>query len=424
MSASANPASVQMATADHQDAIVSDDPVDNTPDVLNGSVNAILQVGDTVYVGGRFSSVQERGSAVAVEQVNLFAFSASTGKLDLRFRAVPTGGSVSDLVLAPDGRSLYVAGSFRKINDASKTSKIARISLDTGAVVPTFRSPRPDGRVSDLNLVGGTLYIGGTFLNLGGAQQNLIAALDAQTGANLGTVDFTFSDTFDGGELGIRGMDVTPDGSQMVVIGNFRNVDGQSRVQVARFNLTTNGSATLSTWSTPRFTFLSAASEDNTYMRDVAFSPDGSYFVIVTTGGYALRPGVVLTDAASRWETDYEGPLAYATWVNYTGGDTLSRVAITSSAVYIGGHMRWVNNPYGVDNAGPGAVQRLGLAALRASDGQPYSWNPTRSRGYGVYEFTVTDGGLWMGHDTKLVHKENRNRLAFFPLAGGASPPA
>jgi hypothetical protein len=53
----------------------------------------------------------------------------------------------------------------------------------------------------------------------------------------------------------------------------------------------------------------------------------------------------------------------------------------------------------------------------------PYTWNPTRQRGYGVYEFTVTDGGLLMGHDTKRVKNELHNRLAFFPLAGGASLP-
>ena len=82
--------------------------------------------------------------------------------------------------------------------------------------------------------------------------------------------------------------------------------------------------------------------------------------------------------------------------------------------------MRWMNNPYAADAKGPGAVVRTGLAALDPRNGMPYTWNPTRQRGYGVYEFTVTSDGLLMGHDTKRVKNELRNRLAFFPLAGGA----
>ena len=76
-------------------------------------------------------------------------------------------------------------------------------------------------------------------------------------------------------------------------------------------------------------------------MRDVAYSPDGSYFVVVTTG--APYAGT-LCDTAARWETAATGADLQPTWIDYTGGDTLLSVGISEQAVYVGGHIRWLNN--------------------------------------------------------------------------------
>ena len=47
-------------------------------------------------------------------------------------------------------------------------------------------------------------------------------------------------------------------------------------------------------------------------------------------------------------------------WVDFTGTDSLYSVAVTSAAVYVGGHERWLNNPYGSGQrqAGRGAASR------------------------------------------------------------------
>ena len=68
----AAPASAGVA----QPAEVSTDPADVTPDVDDGAVYKVLQVGDTLYAGGSFSSVT-KGATVA--RRNLFSFDVTTG---------------------------------------------------------------------------------------------------------------------------------------------------------------------------------------------------------------------------------------------------------------------------------------------------------------------------------------------------------
>jgi len=156
-------------------------------------------------------------------------------------------------------------------------------------------------------------------------------------------------------------------------------------------------------------------------MRDVDIAPDGSYFVIATTGAY--RAGS-LCDTASRWELGRTGPGQQPTWVDYTGGDTLYSVAITGPAVYVGGHQRWLNNPLRSGSAGPGAVAREGIAALDPRNGLPLLWNPGRDRGVGVFALVSTPEGLWIGSDTDRIGRyEYHGKLAFMPVAGGSAVP-
>ncbi|GAA2411873.1 hypothetical protein GCM10010191_21600 [Actinomadura vinacea] len=62
---------------------------------------------------------------------------------------------------------------------------------------------------------------------------------------------------------------------------------------------------TLSSWATDDYSG-ECHPDYPTYMRDMDFSPDGSYFVVVTTGG----PGYGTTrlcDTAARWEWSAPG---------------------------------------------------------------------------------------------------------------------
>jgi hypothetical protein len=93
-------------------------------------------------------------------------------------------------------------------------------------------------------------------------------------------------------------------------------------------------------------------------------------------------------------------------------------VAVTGAAVYVGGHQRYLDNPYGSDakGPGPGAVLRVGIGAVSPATGRALPWNPTRSRGVGVRAFLVTSGGLTVGSDTDKLGKEYHGRIGMFPI--------
>jgi len=366
-----------------------------------------------MVVGGEFTEVGTPGSAVPIPRRNLFAFDTTTGAIDQAF--VPeVDGRVEAIAVAPDQRSIYLAGDFETVGGL-KSKSIARIDVSVGAPVAGFRPPVVDGVARDIMLLGNRLYVAGQFAKVGPDARAALTALHPATGAIDRTVDLGVAGVHNGGRTSVVKMAVTPDGTRMIVIGNFRTVAGQERRQVAILKLAPTGDS-LSSWSTTGYASTCYTRFDS-YVRDVAISPDGRYFVLVTTGGYGPGP---LCDTAARFElSGPSGSGQQPSWVNYTGGDTLTAVAITGPAVYIGGHQRWMNNPYAKDAIGPGAVPRPGLAALNPVNGLPYTWNPGRDRGEAVYDFLVTPSGLWVTSDTERVGGERRERIAFFPLAGG-----
>ena len=211
-----------------------------------------------------------------------------------------------------------------------------------------------------------------------------------------------------------------------MAIGNFVTVGGAAHAQIAMVNTPAGGTASVAAWNTNRYDSAhnpSCASVFDTFTRDIDFSPDGTYFAVTSTGAFGGGAGSgTLCDTTTRWET--ASTANDPTWVDYTGGDTTYGVASTGAAIYVGGHMRWENNPFQGDQAGPGAVPREGIAALDPVNGLPLSWNPGRARGVGAQALYATPAGLWVGSDTSRIGKEVHNRIAFMPLAGGVSIPA
>ncbi len=419
----------QAVNADHGTQVVSDRPVLGTPHVMNGTVTAITQVGDKIIAAGTFTSVSPSATfedtSDDITRNRIFAFDATTGVIDPTFNP-NLGGAANSL--DTDGTYIYVGGAFGSVKGSTAIKRVVKLNA-SGAVVAAFKAV-PNADVNEVVVRGPRLYIGGAFTQVkrgsGTATRRALAALDSTTGAVLAGVNVPFTGVYDPkrktpGKTSIKRFDVTPDGSRLVAVGNFGAVGGQTRAQVAVVN-TSGATATLAPWATNRF----ARAHNNcnlkfdSFVRDIDVSPDGSYFVVTTSGGFG--GGVAsntMCDTTSRWETT--SVTNNPTWVAYTGGDTSEGVAITGAAIYVGGHQRWQNNPYQSAQAGPGAVSREGIAALDPVNGLPLSWNPGRTRGVGAQAVFATQQGLWVGSDTTLMAHQRRGRIALMPRAGGTT---
>lgn len=408
-----------------QPNVVSANPVDNTPHALNGSVLAVASVGSRVYVGGTFTTVVNAGTSAQLPRNYLFAFDRSTGRVITTFTPA-VNGPVETIAASPDGSSIIIGGRFRTVNGAAQRG-LATLNIN-GARVSTFAG-RTNGYVLKVLVRGSQLIVGGRFSTANGVSRSNLAVLNATTGAlDTGfTVGATQGRTRTNGNTPaafINEMDANANGTRLVVIGNFRQVGGQPRQQIAMIDLS---GRSVAGWYTNRFpndvvgttqAFKCGQSFD-TQMRDVEFSPDGGYFVVVTTGGAPDRNATSLCDTASRWETAATpGPNGVVeTWKNCTGGDTLYSVATTGVAVYVGGHQRWLDNCGGRDNATTGSFAASGIGALNPSTGAAIrTWNPGRTRGVGAEELVANSDGLYIGSDTESLGGEYHARLGRFPL--------
>jgi len=388
-------------------AVVGANPANFTPNVTSGAVYKVLQVGGTMYAGGSFGSVSTPAGVSpggTFSRSNIVAFNAATGVV--ASFAPNVNGQV--WALASDGQSLWVGGTFTSVNGVARRG-VAKLNPSTGAVDAGFNANLASGKVTELALVGGRLLAGGTF-------PGKLRALNQATGANTGYLNLSIggSVTSNAGPVEVYRFAVNPAGTRLVAVGNFTSVAGQTRYRA--FMLTLGATASLNPWYYPPLQNLCAAASLPDYMRDVDFSPDGSWFAFVSTG-YVPQAGGVgrdLCDAAARFETVVPNPTR-PTWINYTGGDTLHSVAATDAAVYVQGHQRWLDNPQGRNSAGPGAVSRQGIGAIDPSTGLALSWNPGKDRGVGGKDLYVTSAGLWVASDTSHIGGETRQRIALMP---------
>jgi hypothetical protein len=401
--ACAHPAAADLA----QSAIVSANPVDFTPHVLDGTVWTMAVVGDTVVVGGAFTKVADSSRRQTYARRNIFAFGLSDGVI--RSFAPSVDGAVYALAPGADG-TVYAGGAFKTVNGASQRG-LARLYM-SGQRASGFTAKINWGDVRSLATRGSQLYAGGTFSAVNGVNRPALARMNAVSGAVDGGFDAKL--TAPGlSRTRVEHFDISPDGRKLVAVGALLRSGGYDRTQLAMFDIS-GPNAALTSWYTDAYKPACMKGFD-TYLRQVKFSPDGSYFVVAATGR-ASAPDK-LCDSAARFETGGSGR-HNPTWVQRTGGDSLYAVAVTGSAVYLGGHQRYFDNPYGTDakGPGPGAVARPGIGAVSPTTGRALSWNPTRSRGVGVRCFVVVPHGLLVGSDTDELGHEYHGRVGLFPL--------
>jgi hypothetical protein len=408
--------------------VVAADPSDVTPHAMDGEVRAFAQIGETVYVGGSFTQVRTAAVATWIDRPYLFAYDRGTGALRSAFLPA-LDGAVNSLIGTPDGR-LLVGGSFGTVNGVARKNLVA-LDPATGGTLDGWVGRGDGGTVRTMKLHGDDLYVGGAFNWINGVQRHGLARLDAATGA----VDSGFLVDATGGRNNVVPyvwtIDVAPNGRTLVMGGNFTLINGLSRNQIAVIDIDASDAATVADWSTERYVPPCANPALFThYVQSVDFSDDGDYFIVGSNGGTGWPEAYC--DTLARFETTTRGSGLDATWTDLTGNDTITSVNATDGVIYLGGHFRWLNNPGASDIDGPGAVDRLGVAATDPSNGMPINWNPRRSGapsgttawGSAVPVIWRGDDGIYIGQNSDGLGGEYHGRFAMFPVAGGRTVPA
>lgn len=140
---------------------------------VNGPVTALAVRGDAIYLGGSFTTV---GGAA---HRHLAKVDATTGAVDGSFRH---SVSTAPYALTVSSGRLYAGGSFRTADGAARAG-VAAYDLGGNALDPHFH-PSVDGTVRGIAVSGGRAYLGGTFHTVDGAGgHDRLAAVDATTGA-------------------------------------------------------------------------------------------------------------------------------------------------------------------------------------------------------------------------------------------------
>jgi len=400
-----------MASIQHP-AVVSDDPINVTPNVEsdsqvpNAAVYAIARAGNTIYVGGRFRTVTDADDTQTYVRHNIMAFDATTGAV--KSFAPVIDGTVWTIVRRK--QTLYVGGDFTSVNGRNRRA-LVKLDTSSGAIQNKFRPRVTSGNVTQLAFRESRLIAGGSL-------PGKLVSINAENGnrTNYMQVSISGKVASNAGPTKVYRFAINPQRTRLVGVGNFTSVGGKARRQAFMLRLRDQRVRVHGWYYEPLNNQCSAAGVP-TYLRDVDFSPDGSYFVMVATGFVPKAGGLDrdVCDAAARFETNILSP-DRPTWINYTGGDTLHSVAVTGAAVYVQGHQRWLDNKFGVNDAGPGAVPREGIGAIDPDTGLALAWNPGKTREVGGKDFLATSTGLWVGSDGDHIGGERRAGIAFLPL--------
>ncbi len=201
-------------------------------DSIRSEVFATEQIGNVIYMGGRFTAATN--GATTEPQAAIAAFDANTGVFISSWR--PTlDGAVYALEASPDGSRLFVGGDFATVNGTPTGGLVALVPA-TGAIDTTWA-----GRIGGYNLVRGLdvghgyLYAAGGFTSMSSGNQGQAAYRAGRYDLDTGMIDSVWRPVIQGGS--IWGVAASPTDDRVYLAGYFNS---------ANFAFASNGFVALS----------------------------------------------------------------------------------------------------------------------------------------------------------------------------------
>ena len=354
---------------------------------MRSEVQDFAQIGDTMYVGGNFKTVQRDAQGTgSVAQPYLAAFDVRTGEWLSSFRP-RLDNQVKALAALPDGR-LAVGGEFATV-DGQAQRGLAVLHPATGALDTSFPVDVENlltGGVTSLRslkVAGGHLYLAGAFTHVTGAGARVYARSGARLSLSTGRPDGGWNPNLNG-----TATEVTPatDGSRVYLTGYFTTSNGTETLKMAAVG--SGPGAAVIPWGSR---FSVPAGQNNTFQFTVTETPSR-----VLVGG--SEHSAFFYDRASLQFR--EGGISMA------GGDFQTSVADPSNGlVYAGCHCDDFLYSSATTYGWPTSFtqgDRLGFVGAWDAATMTYrpEFNPVlRARqGYGAWASAVdSQGVLWVG---------------------------
>ncbi|MGW0583867.1 fibronectin type III domain-containing protein [Streptomyces sp. NPDC002920] len=362
----------------------------------DGIVWSMAAANGVVYVGGSFDTVRPPGAAPGQRQVrrkNFAAFDAVTGQL-LPCAPSFTGfnHTVRAMKASPDGRVLYVGGSFDRVGTVGAANAIA---VDTaGCKVRTDFKPSVAATVRAIEASANTVYLGGDFTRVGGQPRGRIAAVSTK-GAVL-----PFKADFD---QPVRALSVALSHGRLFVGGDFESVNGRRIRSLVALHPTTGAIVLSYPGWIPAQSSVKTIAQDNT-----------RFFVGAEGHGPGLYDGRIA------------GKLANGTmvWKDDCYGATQSVVPF-KGVLYSASHAHNCNEtPGGFPDRG----DRQHLLAQSVDDRRILHWFPDTNGGLGEQvgprALVVSRGVLWVGGEFTQVNEAPQQSLARFGDKDTGAPKA
>lgn len=200
-----------------------------TNDDLDSEVWAMEQIGNRVYVGGRFTHVTNNGAQFA--RPAIAAFDATSGVWIDTFAPNLNGGAVYALQASSDGTRLFVGGDFNQYG-VSNVKGLVALNPITGIIDWNFSGRVSGGlqpTVKALDIEGDWLYVAGEFdaLKANGVGPDLSNA--GRISQTTSVVDPNFTPDVVGGA--VWGIDASPTTDNVYLAGTFDSVNGDSNTE-------------------------------------------------------------------------------------------------------------------------------------------------------------------------------------------------
>lgn len=346
----------------------------------NNGVSKILFAGTHILVCGNFNEIG------GFARNGIAKINTTTGQADINWNVgLGQGSQVYNMLLS--GNNLYMAGYFYGLGQSTKYL----LKVNNDGIIDTTWNPTPNSQVTQMELVGTDLLVGGSFNAISGITRNGLAKIKPD-----GTVDSQWNPNLTGQNEYVAINKIQVSGNDLYVCGIFSKVGTVDTKNIAKISL--DGTGTLnSSWSTA---FVS--SEMNNFVllnNDLYISAKISW----NSGTIALKANATTGAVDNTWDIGIGnvGIYGYANNIN--------TMFLQNNSLYVGGTF-----------ASIGGHKCNNLVRFNKNNNTlDMTWNPNVVGK--VQTLHIEAGSLYVGGNFTQVGGAIRNSLAKVSTTGAGA---